>query len=357
MFKLSFVRGRPYVYDAAATLNGSTQVAYTSLGTISFVLGGGVGGCDTITDSSLGFVVAGFIANDIIECTGSVDNDGKLFQIVSVTAGSLDVVSYGDLTPETGPIGGVTISTVLNRSIWEGGGTLDHGSLSGLGDDDHTQYLNATRHNTASHTAANVDHGNLAGLLDDDHTQYRLESADHTHQSTGLQGGKLDHGAALNGLSDDDHTQYLKKDGDTMSGSLLFVSSNAYIEGTAGGLLRLYGSTYIDIISSSLIDTNKQIQFRDSDIHIESGNDGHLDLTADTSIDMNSDVDVSAKNIITDTSTGTKIGTATAQKLGFFNATPVDQPAAVADATGAGDVVAQLNSLLARIRELGLIAT
>jgi hypothetical protein len=38
--------------------------------------------------------------------------------------------------------------------------------------------------------------------------------------------------------------------------------------------------------------------------------------------------------------------------LGFYNATPVDQPAAVADATGAGDVVAQLNALLSRVREL-----
>ena len=63
------------------------------------------------------------------------------------------------------------------------------------------------------------------------------------------------------------------------------------------------------------------------------------------------------ENIVLDTTTGTKIGTATSQLLGFYNATPVDQPASVADATGAGDVVAQLNSLLARMRELGLIAT
>lgn len=43
--------------------------------------------------------------------------------------------------------------------------------------------------------------------------------------------------------------------------------------------------------------------------------------------------------------------------LGFFGAPPVDQPDAVADATGTGDVVPQLNALLARMRELGLIAT
>lgn len=50
-----------------------------------------------------------------------------------------------------------------------------------------------------------VDHAAAA----DPHTGYRLESADHTHESTGAQAGKIDHGNALNGLTDDDHTQYL----------------------------------------------------------------------------------------------------------------------------------------------------
>ena len=44
----------------------------------------------------------------------------------------------------------------------------------------------------------------------DPHTGYRLESADHTHQSTGAQAGQLDHGLALTGLGDDDHPQYIK---------------------------------------------------------------------------------------------------------------------------------------------------
>lgn len=56
-----------------------------------------------------------------------------------------------------------------------------------------------------------TDHGALTGLGDDDHPQYRLESADHSHQTTGLQAGQLDHGAALTGLTDDDHTQYVLK--------------------------------------------------------------------------------------------------------------------------------------------------
>ena len=57
------------------------------------------------------------------------------------------------------------------------------------------------------------------------------------------------------------------------------------------------------------------------------------------------------------TTTGTKIGTATTQKIGFYNATPVVQPAAVADATDAATVITQLNDLLAKLRTLGIIAT
>jgi hypothetical protein len=64
-----------------------------------------------------------------------------------------------------------------------------------------------------------------------------------------------------------------------------------------------------------------------------------------------------AGNITVGTTTGTKIGTATTEKLGFYNATPVVQPTAVADATDAVDVITQLNALLTRMRNLGLIAT
>lgn len=64
-----------------------------------------------------------------------------------------------------------------------------------------------------------------------------------------------------------------------------------------------------------------------------------------------------AGNITVGTTTGTKIGTATTQKIGFYNATPVVQPTAVADATTAVDVITQLNALLAKLRTLGIIAT
>jgi len=80
------------------------------------------------------------------------------------------------------------------------------------------------------------------------------------------------------------------------------------------------------------------------------------DITA-AALTLSGDLTISTKNIVTDTTTGTKIGTATNQKIGFFNATPVVQPTAVADATDAASVITQLNALLSRMRDLGLIAT
>lgn len=51
-----------------------------------------------------------------------------------------------------------------------------------------------------------------------------------------------------------------------------------------------------------------------------------------STLDVAGTLTLSANNIATDTTTGMKIATATTQKLGFFNATPVVQPAASADA-------------------------
>jgi hypothetical protein len=86
--------------------------------------------------------------------------------------------------------------------------------------------------------------------------------------------------------------------------------------------------------------------------------DGSASPTEALRISSNRAITVSdGGNVVLGTTTGTKIGTATTQKLGFYNATPVVQPAAVADATTAVDVITQLNDLLAKLRTLGIIAT
>jgi hypothetical protein len=81
---------------------------------------------------------------------------------------------------------------------------LDHGDLSGLADDDHSQYFKVANHTKATHDALSVDHGSLTGLADDDHSQY-YNAARHTkavHDALAI-----DHGS-LTGLADDDHSQY-----------------------------------------------------------------------------------------------------------------------------------------------------
>jgi len=106
------------------------------------------------------------------------------------------------------------------------------------------------------------------------------------------------------------------------AGTVAFSMLATYAEGTAG--------TY----------TNWSIQFDTSALFVDKLS--KLNLRSDVVLDYH---------------TGTKIGTAPTQKLGFWNAPPVAQPAAVADATDAGTTQTQLNALLARLRTAGIIAT
>tara|TARA_Y100001973_G_C5207534_1_gene342701 strand:+ start:6538 stop:7734 length:1197 start_codon:yes stop_codon:yes gene_type:complete len=84
-------------------------------------------------------------------------------------------------------------------------------------------------------------------------------------------------------------------------------------------------------------------------------------LTCEGALDINDDITFAAGSDITlATSTGTKIGTGTNQLLGFWNATPVDQPAAIADLSGSAslaDTITKVNAVLAALREVGLIAS
>lgn len=54
---------------------------------------------------------------------------------------------------------------------------------------------------------------------------------------------------------------------------------------------------------------------------------------------------------------GTKLGQDASDLIGFYGATPVDQPALVADATDAATAISQLNLVIAELIELGLMAS
>lgn len=89
--------------------------------------------------------------------------------------------------------------------------------------------------------------------------------------------------------------------------------------------------------------------------------DASTSITLRMSIDQVGDITLAAgTDLILATSTGTKIGTATNQLLGFYGATPVDQPATISDPSG-GLVIdtearTAINTIIDRLQELGLIA-
>ena len=54
---------------------------------------------------------------------------------------------------------------------------------------------------------------------------------------------------------------------------------------------------------------------------------------------------------------GTKLGQSASDLVGFYGATPVNQPATIADATDAATAITKVNAVIAALEELGLLAT
>jgi hypothetical protein len=150
---------------------------------------------------------------------------------------------------------------------------------------------------------------------------------------------------------------------------IFFAGGDAFAVLTSDGTTRLYNngalcwntganasSGTIDIRLKRASSGLFQIE-ADSGVKVRNlANTADADITA-AALTLSGNLTISTKDIVTDTTTGTKIGTGTTQKLAFWNATPVVQPTAVADATDAASVITQLNALLSRMRTLGLIAT
>jgi len=91
-------------------------------------------------------------------------------------------------------------------------------------------------------------------------------------------------------LADGDYSTFGARDSDTDS-----IIEIARMAGATDPYFSMGVSQQFKFYSSGvlLVATSNPIRFRDTDIHIESGDDGHLDLTADTSIDLNGAVSIS----------------------------------------------------------------
>lgn len=90
--------------------------------------------------------------------------------------------AYSLPTASTTVLGGVKVDGttvlisdgVISSTGGSGGGVTDHGLLTGLSDDDHTQYLNETRHDA-------LDHTGLTGILALGTTPTTAAYGDHNH--------------------------------------------------------------------------------------------------------------------------------------------------------------------------------
>jgi hypothetical protein len=196
----------------------------------------------------------------------------------------------------------VTTGTDTNKYITPyhfatyGGAATDHGTLSGLGDDDHTIYLkvDGTR---AMSGALNMGSQNITSVATITATTYSglptagvategiVEKATDAEASTGTDtnryvtpyhlatyaGGATDHGT-LNGLGDDDHTQYLLIDGTrAMSGALNMGSQNITSVAT------ITATTYTGLPTSS--DTVQGIVEKATDAEVSAGTDTNRFVT------------------------------------------------------------------------------
>lgn len=141
--------------------------------------------------------------------------------------------------------------------------------------------------------------------------------------------------------------------GDGFGGSMLWN-----LEDTAGGnnLAATIAVTYKD----STLGSEDVILTIGTQFNGGAGTTGLVEM-GDSRILFFRNVEINdAFSLVFGTTTGTKIGTATSQKIGFWDATPVTQPAHIADASGGATVDtearAALNALLAQHASTGLQA-
>lgn len=204
------------------------------------------------------------ILSDHGNLTGLGDDDHLQYILVDGSRGFTSTVSGVDPTLSYHLTTKYYVDTLVSTIS---GGNFDHGNLTGLADDDHTQYIlvDGTRAFTGTVSGIDptedahlttkfyvdsaittatgsltTDHGSLTGLTDDDHPQYILVDGSRGFTSTvsgvdpvnsydlttkyyvdgeistlsGVLSGQIitDHGN-LSGLGDDDHTQYILVDG------------------------------------------------------------------------------------------------------------------------------------------------
>ena len=220
------------------------------------------------------------------------------------------------------------------------------------------------RDETAGSERARIDNsGRLLIGTSTARTTYDGSSLTPQFQVEGTTGGTSHLALCRNAASTAGPALVLGKTRQTAAGQAI---DTAVLSGDILGTIQFEGADGTDFVTAASISAVADGEFNTSGDTTDGPGRLVFSVTADGSasptealrISSNRAITVSdGGNVVLGTTTGTKIGTATTQKLGFYNATPVVQPTAVANATDAATAISQLNALLAHMRMLGLIAT
>ena len=165
------------------------------------------GAATTLTDTTQSWSTD-LWKNMVVKITGGTGS-GQARSIASNTATVLTVSAAWTTNPDA----------TSTYKILSGGGIKDHGLLTGLADDDHSQYHNDTRGDVRYYTKTLLDGGqmdnryftetehlNSSAGAGDAGKPIKLDAAGHV-DATMINDADVDHGTTT-GLGDDDHTQY-----------------------------------------------------------------------------------------------------------------------------------------------------
>jgi hypothetical protein len=250
------------------------------------------------------------LTTDHGELTGLSDDDHTQYSKADGTRNYTGIVSYDAAKTFT------TDAQIVDKKYVDDIVVTDHGGLAGLGDDDHPHYSKAdgTRNYTgkvsySSHPTfvtdteivdkkyvddeidnLTTDHGELTGLSDDDHTQYHNNTRGDARYYTQAQlnNGQLDsryytesetdaaitaavitdHGG-LTGLGDDDHTQYTRADGTRdFTNKISYSSHPTFISDT-----EIVDKKYVDDEIDNLTTDHGELTGLSDDDHTQYHND------------------------------------------------------------------------------------